>query len=441
MPPSNNDISFGQERLNSIFKVSAKYPDKLTSRESSWLEFKENFNFGSLSKYAKTMAAFANTQGGYIVFGIKDNPHRMVGIREEDFSNINPERLTNELNELFSPEIAWEIHVHEFNDKTFGLICSHESNNKPVMAKKNSGEVKEAEIYYRYRGRSEKIKYSELLAILDDRRKQEQSLWMNLLEKIAKIGVQDAAVFDTNTGEVSGTSASFIIDEGLLDKLRFIKEGQIEDKDGSPIHKLIGALKTAGKGSILPVKRTYTDRTRGIRTDDIITDFLNQKIVDNPMEYIKQICWESAFHLPVYYYIVQSKKTLQEVIYVLKEVKTRSPSHAGLLGRLSSSREYKINIPPNSASRAAKQKSLYRQTVLKRLVNLNSFAANPVDLKYLLQSMRAISKSELDSTYVLGLLKNIFDSYYTQRNPDISGDIRYTVCHVDVLMCRDKVKR
>lgn len=440
MPPSNSNSSFSQERLNSIFKVSAKYPDKLNSRESSWLEFKETFNFGSLSKYAKTMAAFANTQGGYIVFGIKNKPHRMVGIREDDFSNINPERLTNELNELFSPEIAWDIHVHEFKDKTFGLIYSHESNNKPVMAKKNSGEVKEAEIYYRYRGRSEKIKYSELLAILDERRKQEQSLWMNLLEKIAKIGVQDAAVFDTNTGEVSGTSASFIIDEGLLDKLRFIKEGQIEDKDVSPIHKLIGELQTAGKGSILPVKRIYTDRTRGIRTEDIITDFLNQKIVDNPMEYIKQICWESAFHLPVYYYIVQSKKTLNEVIYVLEEVKTRSPSHAGLLERLSSSREYKITIP-NSALRAAKQKSLYHQAVLKRRVNLNSFATNPVDLKYLLQSMRAIGRSELDSTYVLGLLKSIFDSYYTQRNPDISGDIRYAVCHIDVLMCRDKVKQ
>ena len=74
---------FSQENLNNIFKVSAKYPDRLNSRESSWLEFKEKFSFGSLSKYAKTMAAFANTQGGYIVFGVKNQPHRMVGIEGE----------------------------------------------------------------------------------------------------------------------------------------------------------------------------------------------------------------------------------------------------------------------------------------------------------------------------------------------------------------------
>jgi hypothetical protein len=425
--------------LNSIFKVSARYPDRLNSRESSWLEFKEKFNFSSLSKYSKAMAAFANAQGGYIVFGIKNRPHKMIGIKEEDFSKIDPEKLTNGPNELFSPEISWEIHIYDFKDKTFGIIYTFESRNKPVMAKKNSGEVKEAEIYYRYRGRSEKIKYPELIKNLEDRRKQEQLLWMNHMEKIAKIGVQDAGVFDTNTGEVSGISSSFIIDESLLDKMSFIKEGQFEEKNGSPAFKLMGKLQTAAKGSILPVKKIYTDRTRGIRTIDIITDFLNRKSIGNPMEYIIQICWESSFNLPVYYYIVQSQKTIKEVIHTLEEVKTRSPARAGLLQRLSDSRDYSIKIP-NSEMRAPKQKRLYRQIVLDKKVDLNSIAENPRDLRYLIQSIRAIGKGELDSNYILNLLKQISDLYFIQKDPDVSGDIRYSICHVDIVLYRDQIR-
>ncbi len=435
----SSDSPFSQEKLNSIFKVSAKFPDRLNSRESGWLEFKEKFNFGSLSKYAKTMAAFANAQGGYIVFGIKNHPHKMMGIKEEDFNKIDPEQLTNGLNELFSPEIHWETHIYYFKDKTFGLIYTFESRNKPVMAKKNIGDVKEAEIYYRYRGRSEKIKYSELIGIFEDRRKQEQLLWMNHFEKIAKIGVQEAGVFDTNTGEVSGTSSSFIIDESLLDKLKFIKEGQLKEVDGSPPLKLIGKLQTVGKSSILPVKKIYTERTRGIRTIDIITDFLNGKAVDNPMEYIIQICWESSFNLPVYYYIVQSKKTLEEVIYKLEEVRTRSYTHTGLLDRLSTPRDYSIKIP-KTGSIAAKKKSFYRQMILDKKVDLDSIDENTRDLRYLIQSIRAIGKDELDSKYVLKLLTKVFELYFIQKSPDVSSDIRYSICHVDVLLNKDQVK-
>lgn len=77
--PKDRDNPFSQEILNDIFKVSSKYPDRLNSRESSWLEFKEKFGFGSLSKYAKTMAAFANTQDRKGSLSYKVNPPLLEG--------------------------------------------------------------------------------------------------------------------------------------------------------------------------------------------------------------------------------------------------------------------------------------------------------------------------------------------------------------------------
>lgn len=53
---------------------------RVKSRERHNLEYKEAFGLSSWAKYAKTMAAFANNQGGYILFGIKDSPREVKGV-------------------------------------------------------------------------------------------------------------------------------------------------------------------------------------------------------------------------------------------------------------------------------------------------------------------------------------------------------------------------
>ena len=73
-----------------------KDPERLISRESSWLEFKESFGWHSLAKYLKTSAAYANTKGGYIVFGVADRPHILKGLSGkglECFEALDPEQL------------------------------------------------------------------------------------------------------------------------------------------------------------------------------------------------------------------------------------------------------------------------------------------------------------------------------------------------------------
>lgn len=118
-------IPFSQENLNDIFKLSPTKPDRIASRESSGLEFKESFGWGSLAKYLKTCAAYANTHGGYVVFGIANKPHDMVGLSGNNlrnFENIDPERISNHFNNHFAPEIEWDIQEYELKSKTFGLI-------------------------------------------------------------------------------------------------------------------------------------------------------------------------------------------------------------------------------------------------------------------------------------------------------------------------------
>jgi hypothetical protein len=54
---------FDAATLDEIFKFDPDNDQRLSSRESGKLEFKEAFHFGSADEYAKTMAAFANTAG------------------------------------------------------------------------------------------------------------------------------------------------------------------------------------------------------------------------------------------------------------------------------------------------------------------------------------------------------------------------------------------
>lgn len=158
----NSDDPFTPEKLNEIFKLSLTHSDRVNSRESQRLEFKESFWDKSLPKYLKTCAAFANNKGGYIVFGIKNKPHLLLGLQGKSLSEFNaldPERLTNYFNDYFSPEIVWVQDTYTVEGKQFGIFFIHESKNKPVMCRKMGEVVKEGEIYYRYSGRSENIKY------------------------------------------------------------------------------------------------------------------------------------------------------------------------------------------------------------------------------------------------------------------------------------------
>jgi len=56
---------------------------KTQTQQNGWQEFKISFNWNSRDKYAKSMAAFANNKGGYIVFGVKDKPLDLVGLQSK----------------------------------------------------------------------------------------------------------------------------------------------------------------------------------------------------------------------------------------------------------------------------------------------------------------------------------------------------------------------
>ena len=432
---------FSQKDLNDIFKRSPISSDRIISRECSWLEFKESFGQKSFPKYLKTCAAFANVKGGYIVFGVGNKPHNLIGLigkALDFFEDMDPQKLTEMLNNHFSPEIHWEIQEYELNHKIFGLLYVYESQSKPVICTKDSGNtIKEGDIYYRYRGRSERIKYSELRELLDKSRQNEQRLWMQHIMKISKIGVRDAGIFDLQTGTVSGTKGSFIIDESLLSQLSFIKEGEFSEIRGKPALKLIGDVEPISKIAI-PSNKKIIVKKKGLQFSDIILDFLELNQVHEPKDYITQICFGNTAFLPVYFYIDASELNKDQAITLVDGVISRSPSKAKLLERLKSRFNQSLVVPASdSYSAIAKRK--YLGQIIDKKSELQSLDGK--ELEYCLQAIRCFKRDALkhNSGYIRGILKFWFNKHYSNANQTLADHLRRAICWVDEALFKEGV--
>lgn len=178
--------------------------DKILTKESSTIEFKESFH--RIEKYAKTMAAFANNNGGFIVFGVKDKPRKLVGLLNDNFENLDEAKITQFLNSHFSPEIQFK----KYTERVVGVLEIEESKDKPIVCIKqhNNGGIMESDIYYRYNSRTEKIKYPELVKLFNTIRQNEQNKWQNIFKKIARTNVESITV--SKVGDESKSNGFYI---------------------------------------------------------------------------------------------------------------------------------------------------------------------------------------------------------------------------------------
>ena len=116
---------------------------------------------------------------------------------------------------------------------------------KPVIAIKNDkGGIQAGCIYYRYQAENRLIGSNELQQMIEARiRDLSETILTKHLSTILKNGIDNSAVLNIDTGQVDGKAGSFLIDEDLLPKIRFIKEGEFQEKSGTPTLKLVGEIK------------------------------------------------------------------------------------------------------------------------------------------------------------------------------------------------------
>lgn len=241
---------------------------KLYHREGQELEFKEQYNFAGLADYLRDFAAFANNRGGYIIFGVKDKPRTLVGLSkssQNQFEKIDPEKISGFLLDIYSADIRWDQSMVSINGKMFGAFRICESPMKPIIAKKDEGRenlIKNGDIYYRYGGRTQKIQAAELENIIVKRVEATNKHWLDLMAKIGKAGPQNAAILDTKKSLIEkGDTRVLVLDEGLAEKLKFIKEGEFVEENGATALKLVGDVVPIDKVEVIRKVRENLTKT------------------------------------------------------------------------------------------------------------------------------------------------------------------------------------
>ncbi len=292
----------------------------LRKRESSDLEYKENFHRGDDTlKYIKTLVGMANNKGGRIIFGVQNSPHIPVGMTNTKFSELDPCELETQIRQFFAPAIDWQMDTVVFEGKTFGVLTVKEADSKPVVCSRTkNGILREGAIYYRYRGETKEIGYPELRKLLDAEKEKERILWISHIQKIATIGPANVEMLDLYKGEMTVNERKIVIDKNLISKVKFIREGHFVEKneEGSPALKLVGDVEGVDLKEMTATfnpNDVYVLLTSDIQRELGLNQFEMRAII-----YANQIKGKAKWHLAIKNGKVTVHKYTRELLNVLK---------------------------------------------------------------------------------------------------------------------------
>lgn len=173
-PISERDLGgpVTSSRVHEILRTANRLQKDFLALEDRFVEFKEDAS-SKISKHAiaKTMAAFSNTVGGYVFFGIGDDgsvPGLSLPATFPKFADAVSDIAT----EFFCPRIVWDKNVVRYKGKEIGVIYAYQSTQRPVIAMKDGTGIDKAAIYLRYEGKSQRIEPGDLIALLSELRVQ-----------------------------------------------------------------------------------------------------------------------------------------------------------------------------------------------------------------------------------------------------------------------------
>ena len=406
--------------LDELLRVDAEKPLRLISRENSRLEYKERFNWTNRDKYGKTLAAFANNVGGFIVFGVSDSPRMLIGVNEDRFDKLDPATVSAYLNSNYAPELEWEVSSTDIGGVRLGFIYVAPAKARPVVAIKNNQEVREADIYFRYRGRTERIRYPELQKLLAERQQIERDYWMEHLSRVARIGVENTGVLDLTSGELSGRRGRLLVSRELVDKVKFIQEGHFaqSDEPGTPTLRLVGDVRAAAAESLSPVQAV----PMVIGEKDLMLAFLRDEKPQAPLEYIRQACREPSWYMPIYYF---ARRANLDPGQLRDFVQSESRFNKRLLGRIEGA-----GVKPVGTVQPTTALSVERRSILEAIVEEE---IEPLRDRERSRLFEAITHFRPDNrpTTLMELVADVVESEFDEMPSAVRTNCRKSVAKLD----------
>ena len=120
--------------------------DVLAISETDRIECRKSFANNFFNNCVKAIATFANNQGGYIIFGVKDAEWTIEGINKAAFEGFDRAKLTNALRDCMSGEIRFDMGTLDFSGKTVGVLYVYPAVIQPVILTANADGISSGDI-------------------------------------------------------------------------------------------------------------------------------------------------------------------------------------------------------------------------------------------------------------------------------------------------------
>ncbi|GHW72798.1 ATP-binding protein [Vibrio cholerae] len=399
----------------------------LKRRESNTTEFKEIFDWKSKefkSNIARTAAAFSNRDGGVIIFGVADRPHTIVGV--DNYYTVDDADIAVWFNELFSPSIEFSRSIFQCGSLTIGILHIFESKNKPIICIKDSAKTFDSDIYYRYSARSSKIKSGDLIYLLNEIKAKEKATWLKFLSNIAQVGIENIALLNSVTGELSSANNTFLIDESILGQIQILDKYS-ESHDGAPAVKIIGDIVDSAM---------VVEKTKNIFEEDIFEAFLTESCSVKGIDYISSICTMNSEMYPLYYFLNLDSVKPEERYNYVEHVETRFKNRNRVLSRLSD--DGKIQGKKEQYSLTSMGVGKDRKAILDTLVAQNDLVLNNEnDCKLVLETLFSIEKETTDIKYLKKQILRIYESFYPFEKDPINFIFRWSLTYLDFIYYKE----
>lgn len=160
-----------------------------------------------------------------------------------------------------------------------------------------------------------------------------------LVERLLALGPARALIADLDKGILDGGKRPIVIDPTLLAQIKFIREGEFDEKFGAPTLKLVGEVTANGDAVATKIVRA------NITSDAVLRNFLTGEEVAHPLDYLAHSAHSSREWQPLWYYVHHAGISAADAIEHLGKENASQPSHRdGAVARLSGKRSaYKVN--------------------------------------------------------------------------------------------------
>lgn len=402
-------------------------------KEHSEIEFKESFHSPKHKdkKLHKWIASFANSNGGLIIYGVKNNGE-LVGLKDNKLQDFDNKDLSQELLDYFAPEIEFELFIKEINEFKIGFLYIHKSKNKPVVAIKTANNnIQESDIFYRYPGQSRRISYGDLRNIIEEKQKELNDNWLKLINNVATIGVENIGLLNIMNGELIGSKNKLLIPEELLKKIKFINEGKFVEKDGAPTLKLIGDVQPVDSKKIIQL---VENKYHIITHFELFNSFFEQKLdSDSAREFFRSVLHENTVYYPIYFYISQSNLNQTQISELLKNEKSNKVEDIRKRLKLEKNNFSKFKIGNVTSGSEASKKITKAIKELKENKKIDFKSIDTRELRYYIQAITHLKEEEINKPYIMSILKDIYDNCFNHSGTTKSF-IRKAICHIDLIL-------